>query len=74
MIDCKLKLDDRLLKPGTSVWIGPPDSRFLGTIYRSNITIYCDQSTFVQYDVEWWDDKILHREVFHSTDVEVADE
>lgn len=72
--DCVLKIGEPLLKPGTEVLIGPLDNRFRGTIYRSHITLYCDQSVFIEYAVEWWDERQLHRETFHSSDVEVCDE
>jgi hypothetical protein len=69
-----IRLQEPWLRPGTSVLIGPPESRVRGVIYRSHLSQYCDGSHFVEYDVEWWDDRVLYRSSFHSSDLVLAPE
>lgn len=74
MSETTLKIGDRFLKPGTRVLVGPPNNRFEGVIYKTGLTVYCDQSNFIDYYVEWWDDKNLHRDSFQGSDVEVVED
>ena len=64
-----LKLDERLLKPGAAVEIGPEGSPIQGKVCTSRITLYGDQSMTIEYEVEWWDDRVRHLENFWSHDV-----
>jgi hypothetical protein len=67
-----IRLDEKWLRPGTKVRLGPADGRFEGVIYKSHLAEYCDGSHFVEYDVEWWDEKQINRNSFHSSDLEVV--